>query len=209
MSQHPAEMARPVEGSVPAAFPIALLESMRSHDRPGEILQDEDLMISLPRRLGLTGVVETQIARYETARRAGRAVRLDEVIGLVRLVMRRPDSEPILRETGQRLARWQFRRTPDLWQAVLHRAPAAFALRSARRASTRALESLAAGSHIHADKPFTITVRDCATAGLPEGAACTLFGSMFEELLLLHTGQARMVVHVRCGGDEGCEWTVG
>lgn len=209
MSQHPAGMAPPVEGSVPAAFPIALLEAMRSHDRPGEILQDEDVMISLPRRLGLTGVVETQIARYETARRAGRSVRLDEVIGLIRLVMRRPDAEPILRETGQRLARWQFRRTPELWQAILHRAPAAFALRSARRASTRALHAVNAGSHIHTDKPFAITVRDCAVASLPEGTGCALFGSMFEELLLLYTGQARMVVHVRCDGDQGCEWTAG
>jgi len=44
-------------------LPLVLLESVRAHDRPREVLEDEDLAASLPRRLGLTGVVETQIPR--------------------------------------------------------------------------------------------------------------------------------------------------
>jgi predicted hydrocarbon binding protein len=211
MSQQGANAQPHFDGTVVAAFPLALLESMRAHDRPGEILEDEDLSVSMPRRLGLTGIVETQIFRYETARRTGRLVPMTEAMGLFRLVMRRADSEPILRETGQRMARWHFRRTPGLWQGILHRAPARFALRSARRAAVSALRSLNAGTDIAAEKPLEIRVTDCVTARLDESRpACTLFTGMIEELLLLHTGQARLLVHSRCSGtgDTVCEWNL-
>src|SRR5690606_24631288 len=64
--------------TVTPALPLALLEAMRVHDRPREVLEDEDLTISLPRRLGLTGVIESQIHRYEEARRRKQAVPADE-----------------------------------------------------------------------------------------------------------------------------------
>lgn len=196
-------------GQVSAAFPLALLQSIRSHDRPGEILEDEDLTISLPRRLGLTGVIETQIFRYEAAQKAGRAVPVGEVMSLIRLVMRRPDAEPILRETGQRMARWHFRHAPELWARVLHRAPAAFSLRSARRVAARALRSLQIGSRIDSTKPFVIRIPECAAAHLDEsGLGCTLVTGLIEEQLLLSTGKPRRVRHTCClaHGDELCEW---
>jgi hypothetical protein len=199
------------DGSVSAALPLALLESVRSHDRPGEVLEDEDLSISLPRRLGLTGVIETQIFRYNAAQKAGRAVRFDEVMGLIRLVMRRPDSEPILRETGQRMARWYFRRAPRLYIRALHRGPAALGLRSARRAATRALHGIRAGSSIQASVPFSVSIVDCAPARLEDtGAGCTLVTGLVEEQLLLSTGQPRRVRHNCClaRGDDRCEWTL-
>jgi hypothetical protein len=199
------------DGTVGASFPLALLQSVRAHDRPGEILEDEDLSVSLPRRLGLTGVVETQIFRYEAAQRGGRPVPLAEAMGLFRLVMRRPDSEPILRETGQRVARWHFRRTPDIWRALLNRAPAALAMRSTRRAAVRVLRALNAGTAVSAAKPLTITVDGCITARLDEsGPACTLFTGLIEEQLLLYTGVARRVLHTRCSGrgDATCEWAL-
>lgn len=211
MSHKEAHVEPRFDGNVTAAFPLALLESVRSHDRPGEILEDEDLTISLPRRLGLTGVVETQIFRYEAAQKAGRAVRLDEVMSLVRLVMRRPDSEPILRETGQRMARWYFRNAPELWTRVLHRGPARLGLRSARRAATRALRGLQAGDRIGATKPFTVQITNGKTARLAEsGAGCTIVTGLVEEQLLLSTGKPRRVRHTCClaRGDELCEWTL-
>jgi hypothetical protein len=209
---HPGDTSAPqLDGTVAAAFPLALLEAVRSHDRPGEILEDEDLSISLPRRLGLTGIVDTQIRRYADAGRAGRQVPLAEVLGLFRLVMRRPDAEAILLETGQRVARWRGSRTPDLWRAILHRAPATLALRSARCSVTRSLRALHAGSAISAARPFTVTVTDCVTAQLDEGGpACALFTGMMEEQLLLVTGRPQRVVHSRCGssGAPVCEWTM-
>jgi hypothetical protein len=201
MSRQEANVKPLSDGRVSAAFPLALLESVRSHDRPGEILEDEDLTISLPRRLGLTGVIETQIFRYEAAQKAGRAVRVDEVMSLIRLVMRRPDAEPILRETGQRMARWHFRHAPALWSRVLHRAPAPLGLRSARR--------LQAGSAINALKPFVIRISDCTAAQLEEsGLGCTLVTGLIEEQLLLSTGKPRRVRHTCClaHGNDLCEW---
>jgi hypothetical protein len=199
------------EGTVGASFPLALLQALRAHDRPGEILEDEDLSVSMPRRLGLTGVVETQIQRYESAQRGGHPVPLSEAMGLFRLVMRRPDAEPVLRETGQRVARWHFRRTPQLLRVILHRGPATLALRSARRATVRVLRSLNAGSAITVAKPFTVTVNDCVMARLEESRpACSLFTGLIEEQILLYTGKAARLSHTRCmalGGDA-CEWTL-
>jgi hypothetical protein len=209
MSRQEANVKPRFEGNVSAAFPLALLESVRSHDRPGEVLEDEDLTVSLPRRLGLTGVIETQIFRYEAAQKAGRAVPIDEVMSLVRLMMRRPDAEPILRETGQRMARWHFRHAPRLWTKVLHRAPARLGLRSARRAAARALRIIRLGQPVTSTSPFTIRVDECATAQLEDtGIGCTLPTGIIEEQLLLSTGKPRRVRHTCClaRGDDRCEW---
>ena len=208
MSRQEAQVKPRFEGYVSAAFPLALLESIRSHDRPGEVLEDEDLTISLPRRLGLTGVIETQIFRYEAAQKSGRAVPVDEVLSLIRLVMRRPDSEPILRETGQRMARWHFRRAPETWTRMLHRGPARLGLYSARRAASRALRSLEIGE-VATTKPFVIRISGCATAQLDDtGIGCTLPTGIIEEQLLLSTGKPRRVRHTCClaRGDDICEW---
>lgn len=92
------------QGAVHAALPLALMESVRTHDRPVEVLEDEDLTSSLPRRFGLSTVMLKQIQLYESASRAGKTVPLEEFLGLIRLVLKRPDSVPILREaaTGSR-----------------------------------------------------------------------------------------------------------
>jgi hypothetical protein len=209
MSQHGVSPEPRFEGTVAAAFPLALLEAVRAHDRPGEILEDEDLAVSLPRRLGLTGVVETQIMRYEADQRTGRTVSLNEVMSLFKLVMRRPDAEPILRETGQRVARWSTRHTPAVWLTLLHRGPARLALRSARRAAVRVLRRLHAGSRIDAAKPFTVTVTDCVTARLEDsGSGCALFTGVMEEQLLFYTGNTVRVTHSACmvNGGDICEW---
>src|SRR5688500_18887567 len=103
MSQQESVEELRFEGSVAPAFPLALLESVRSHDRPEEVLEEEDLTVSMSRRLGMTGIIGTQIHRYTEAQRAGRSVQLNAVMGLIRLVLRRSDAEPILHDTGQRL----------------------------------------------------------------------------------------------------------
>jgi hypothetical protein len=210
MSQQDERPEPRFEGNVAAMFPLALLESVRDHDHPDEVLEDEDVSVSLPRRLGLTGVVDAQIRRYENDQRSGRTVGMNEVASLIRLVLRRPDAEPILRETGQRLARWRFRRTPKVWAAILHRGPAALALRSARRAGAATLRRLNAGATVEAAKPFVIRVDECVTARLADSASgCALFTGLMEEQLRLYTGRARTLSHTRCGTSGGsCEWSL-
>ena len=206
--QEPAEHIR-FEGNVTPAFPLALLESVRSHDRPDEVLEEEDLTVSMSRRLGMTGIVGNQIRRYEAAQRSGGTVRLDEVMGLIRLVLRRPDAAAILHETGQRLARVQFRRTSGMWRSVLHRAPNALGLRAARRAARRAFHTFELGEQIEIAKPFSVRVADAGTARVdPAGAACALITGLLEELLLLYTGKQRTVTHTDCTtrGGRRCVW---
>ncbi|HUF51679.1 MAG TPA: hypothetical protein VMN60_12705 [Longimicrobiales bacterium] len=208
MPQESAEELRFV-GNVAPAFPLAVLESVRTHDRPEEALEDEDFTVSMSRRLGMTGMVGIQIHRYETTQRAGGTVRLDEVMGLIRLVLRRADAEPILHETGQRLARHYFRRTPHLWQRVLHRAPNKLGLSSTRRAAQRALHAIHAGDDIQIIKPLTVRITNCSSARLDNaGTGCTMIAGLLEELLLLYTGQQRTVTHTDCitRGGRVCEW---
>lgn len=211
MSHQEANTQSRFTGNVAPAFPLAILESVRSHDHPGEILEDEDITLSLPRRFGLTDVVITQILRYEAAQRARRQVRLDDVVSLIRLVMRRPDSEPILAETGQRLARWRFNRLNRFYLSLLRRAPQRLGSGAARRHTKKTLLELRLGSDVDVLKPYTVQVSDPITASVDaDGPACTLVTSMLTELIRLFTGQAQYVRHDSCAarGEKYCVWVV-
>ena len=61
----------PADATVAPVLPLALLEAIRAHDRPGGELLEDDPLVQLPRRLGLSDVVETQIRRYREAGRRG------------------------------------------------------------------------------------------------------------------------------------------
>ena len=212
MSQQEANAQPRFTGNVAPAFPLALLESVRSHDHPGEILEDEDITLSLPRRFGLTDVVITQILRYEAAQRAGRQVRLDDVMSLIRLVMRRPDAEPILAETGRRLARWRFRRMPRLYVSLLRLAPHRLGSSAARRVAKRTLRELRLGSHVEVLKPYAVQVTDPATVAVDAGGpACTLVTGLLTELIRLFTGETQDVRHEACvaRGEKNCVWVAG
>jgi hypothetical protein len=211
MSHQEANTQPRLAGNVAPAFPLALLESVRSHDHPGEILEDEDITLSLPRRFGLTDVVITQILRYEAAQKARRQVRLDDVVSLVRLVMRRPDAQPILAETGQRLARWRFNRTPRWYLSLLRRAPQRLGSRAARRNTKKVLLELRLGSHVEVLKPYSVEVTDPVTATVDaDGPACTLVTSLLTELIRLFTGVSQYVRHDTCvaRGEKNCVWVV-
>ena len=54
--------------SITPLFPLILLETLRDRDRPEEVLEDEDVSVSLPRRLGLSDVVMVQIRRFQEER---------------------------------------------------------------------------------------------------------------------------------------------
>ena len=63
-----------LDGTVAARLPLALLETVRAIDLPEEILENEDLPASLPRRFGLSDVVARRITAYEAAEKEGRRV---------------------------------------------------------------------------------------------------------------------------------------
>ena len=196
--------------AVLAALPLALLQSTRSHDRPGEVLEDEDLSLSLPRRLGLSTVIERQILHYETAAKAGKRVPSEEFNNLLKLVLRRPDAETILRETGARVAQRQFEGVSGVWLKTLRVMPRRVMLRGIRSATRRLLRNMSGAEEITVQgNPIRARITKPEVALLePEGLGCTLYAAAFEELASLYLGRKTTVAHERCAAQvEGyCEW---
>lgn len=93
------------EGTVHPRIALAILEALRDTDTPDETLAHETFPRSLPRRLGLSGVVENQIRRYAGMRDRGAALEARELADLVRLVGRRPDAERVFTAAGRALVR--------------------------------------------------------------------------------------------------------
>jgi hypothetical protein len=199
-----------VEGVVVPTLPLALLESVRAHDRPAEVLEDEDLTVSLPRRFGLSDVVLAQIQRYETARTAGRRVPVQEVVDLLKLVLRRPDATAVLREAGRTVARWRYGHVFWVRGRVWRLLPGAAVFVKVRRATRRLLRGLVGAGRVSVRRPLTVAIASPPTAGL-DGVACGLYAGAIEEVLRLFAGRARTLVHGRCAarGDAACEWSLG
>ncbi len=202
-----------VVGNVTAVLPLTLLESVRAHDRPEEFLENEDLMLSMPRRLGLTGVVDNQIRQYQAAESAGRAVSLEEVASLIKLVLKRDDAAMILRETGRRMAEQHFQRLPEGYIRILRVLPSGLLLGSWRRSARSLLRQMVGTVAIE------VGSRPAAAARLrpnplamlePTGTACALYASVLERLAELYTDASPYAVETRCcaTGEDCCEWTI-
>ncbi|MFO7260883.1 MAG: hypothetical protein DIU52_006990 [bacterium] len=193
------------EATIAPAVPLALLESVRAHDRPSEVLEDEDLTVSMPRRLGLTDVIDSQIRRYRANGR--RAVPLTEVADLFRLVLRRPDAEAILRAAGTMIGRELFSTgAPGALRLLPRTARNALLRRALRR---RMLRLTGAEALSVRGQPIEVHI----TGGLPaalehRGIACVLYDRVIEELASLYTGQPLDVQHHECQGRgaEACVW---
>jgi predicted hydrocarbon binding protein len=202
----------PTTGSVKAALPLALLEAVRAHDRPGEVLEDEDLSISLPRRLGLTGVIQTQLRRYEGEARSGKNVATEEFASLMRLVLKRPDAETILSDTGERMALRHFQRVRPAYLRVMRTLPRALLVLVWRRQARRMLRDMVGDAVLEVSgRPPVVRLRGAAFARLePPGAACAVYTAALERLAELFTGTTASAAHTRCHAKGGgfCEWTV-
>jgi predicted hydrocarbon binding protein len=195
-----------------ADLPLAILESVRHHDRPAEVLEDEDLSISLPRRLGLTGVVDSQIHRYRDAQRRRERVSAAQVADLLRLVLRRPDSEPILREAGYAIARDHIGKRISRLAAIGRFLPNGLRMRIARRSLRRLLRRIGGGVPVRITRsPFRIEMDGPVTARVDRWAiACILYSAAIEHAVHHVTGKTWHVEHDSCEarGDSMCTWTV-
>jgi predicted hydrocarbon binding protein len=200
------------DAEVAAFLPLALLYSVRSHDRPEEVLEDENLTRSLPRRLGLSDVIHTQIRRYEEATRKGRTVPARELVDLIRLVIRRPDAEEVLDEAGRGIVSLYLKGMGERRARVARVLPRALARSALARRARILARRIAAGAQPDVAKaPLRVSLRDSITAEVdPGGAACGLYNSTFAALAGRYFRTAPRVEHTRCStrGDEACEWTV-
>lgn len=195
---------------IPPALPLALLESVRAQDRPLEILEDEDVTVSLPRRLGLSDVVFEQIRRYQQALDAGRKIPLAELMGLLKLVLRRPDAATLLHDAGRRYARWRLRRRKRAVAATVRALPRRLMFRSARRAARKLMRGMIGAVGVSSTRPFDIRLSDSLVAGL-HPQACALYTGALHEVVLQYGGDGgRSVAHAMCKarGDDACQWIV-
>jgi len=186
---------------------------MRDSDRPDEILEDEDITLSLPRRLGLSEVVRVQIARFEEEVRHHRAQFASQVEDLYRLVIKRPDAEQIFIDAGRRVAvhYWTERRSSV--RSFIGMLPKPLALLAAQRAGRRMFRDLEGPSRIRLTRrPVALRIEDSLSARAdPGGAACCLYSGALAQLLEIYTGRGYRVTHPVCAADGGgrvCEWTV-
>lgn len=198
--------------SITPLFPLLLLETMRDMDRPEELLEDEDLTISLPRRLGLSDVVMVQIRRLQGEGKQNRLQTAASVVDLMRLVIRRPDAERIFEEAGRRVARHFWEKRSGAVRRLVRVAPHSLARVVANRAARRMFRVLVGGHHFAVRRwPAELRIQDPITVQADAtGAACSFYAGAFSELLQFYTGRSYRVRHPECETRqaEQCRWIV-
>lgn len=195
---------------IAAVFGLTLLEVLQSQDRPDEVLEDEDVSITMPRRLGLSEVVDRQVRNYREAVRKRRRMTDAEARDLVQLVVRRPDAEEVFRVAGASLA---GPHGPASGPGTLVRVlPQSVAFALARRRVRRRLKALF-GRRVggFAPGPFALEGRGLIfiTAD-PGGDACHFLTGLAETIVRRSVDGGQRVVHSQCQarGDAVCRWTV-
>ncbi len=182
---------------------LAVLETLRTQDLPAEILDDENVSVTLPRRLGLSDVIEAQIRRYRSDVRLRRKIPEQEIMDLLRLVVRRPDSEDVFLEVGKALYPRPSRRLGRLL-------PRRLALSLARTRSQRELRRLFGRRLVRsAGKGFILDhAHDLLIRSDPGGDACALVTGFVEQVIREYAGPGGAVLHPAClaRGDAGCRW---
>lgn len=204
--------AAPRDGTVAPFFPLVLLETLRDMDRPEEVLEGEDLSLSMPRRFGLNDVVFTQIHRFREALRRKRPQSTAEVENLIRLVIRRPDAEEIFEEAGRRMARAAWEERSGVYRRTVRHLPSRLAFRSARRATQRLFRQIVGSGRLTVrPSPVSVLIDNCLSAAAdPGGAACALYTGVIAETMERYTGRECHPEHSQCEarGKAVCEWTV-
>ncbi len=182
---------------------LAILETLRTQDLPAEILDDENVSVTLPRRLGLSDVIEAQIRRYRSDARLRRKIPEQELMDLLRLVVRRPDSEDVFLEVGRALH-------PRPTRGLRRFLPRRLALSLARARSQRELRRLFGRRLVRSSgKGFILDhAHDLLIRSDPGGDACALVTGFLEQVIREYAGPGGAVLHPAClaRGDGGCRW---
>jgi hypothetical protein len=195
------------EGRVAAVVGLALLEVIRARDLPSEVLESEDPTQTLPRRFGLSGVVDLQIRRFQQDAQRRRKITDDEARDLFHLVIRRPDSEEVFLQAGELLARRDGNRR-GLSGLFPGRARDALARRYVRR-RIQALFGRSIGDFAHG--PFTLEARNHFLLSMdPGGDACALLSGFCRPALTRLSGRGVEIVHDLCQArkDQICRWAI-
>lgn len=167
-------------------------------------MEEENPTVTMPRRLGLSGVVERRIRTYEADVKRGARLTDDEIRDLFRLVIRRPDSRTIFDRTGETLA---WRDGGGRWRK---RAPRRLVYALARRRVKRELKRLF-GRRIggFGRGPFSVEGRGLPFIEAdPGGEACHFLIGFCRTVLGQTAHRPVELRHTLCQarGDAVCRW---
>ena len=183
---------------------LRLLEVVREHDLPAELLAQEDPAQTIPRRLGLSDAVERQIRSYEHDAREGVCLTDAGTRALFHLVKRRPDSDQVFFQTGVELVEvpqlCRYGKVfPETLQYMLARMYLSWRL---KRLFGRQMIVLAEGPFSPESKDSFFRETD------PEGNVCHFIAGMCQGVLEQIGHGAAEVEHSLCQaqGDERCVW---
>jgi len=189
---------------VSAVVALTILEVIQASDRPFEVFEEEDTSITMPRRLGLSDVVERRIRNYRDESKRGSKISEEEFSDLVRLVVRRPDARAVFLECGARLAGKPPRQSKILPRKV------GFALAKRKVGKTlRALFGRRVGGF--SDAGFVLEGRSLlfiqSDAG---GDACSIVSGLCSATLGGSVQDPPTIAHIACEarGDAYCRWGV-
>jgi hypothetical protein len=186
---------------------LSLLEVIRVRDLPSEILAAEDPTQTMPRRLGLSNVVDLQIRRFAEQVKKRERITDEEARDLFHLVLRRPDAEEVFFQAGELLAG-----KDQPLRGVKRVYPEKLRVSLARRQVRKRIRSLfgrSVGGLAHG--PFTLEARGHFFLDMdPGGDACHLLTGFAQALLERYLRRDVRVSHSSCQArkDELCRWVV-
>ena len=188
---------------ISAEVTLALLEAIKTRDRPHEILGDEDIHRTMPRRFGLSAVVERQIDLFKDRARRGVRMTTAELADFMQLVIRRPDSAEIFHEMGAELA--TKRLPPRSWWL-----PRFLRLRKAKkniRKSLRRLFGRRIGGFASGTFVFEVSASPFVQVDA-SGDACEIVTGFCQLALRKGVDPKATVTKRRCEteGDAMCRW---
>lgn len=189
---------------VKAIVGLRLLEVVRDRDLPTELLEEEDPAQTIPRRLGLSDVVDRQIRAYGDDVRKGVHLMDQGITDLFTLVNRRSDSDEVFFNTGRELVEVHF---PFRWGRVF---PESIQYMFARTYLSWHLKHLF-GRRIlsFAEGPLNVEVQGLFfEEGDPEGSTCYLISGICQRILEQIGHRSAEVGHTLCQarGDDRCRW---
>jgi hypothetical protein len=183
------------------------LEVIRARDLPAEILAAEDPTQTMPRRLGLSEVVDLQIRRFSEQVRKRERITDEEARDLFHLVLRRPDCEEVFFQAGELLA-GKDESLKGLKRLYPERVRYGLARRWVRK-RIRKLLGRSVGGLAHG--AFTLEARTHFFLDMdPGGDACHLLSGFAQTVLRRYLKREVTVSHSACKArrDELCRWTV-
>ena len=189
---------------VKAIVGLRLLEVVRDRDLPTELLEEEDPARTIPRRLGLSDVVDRQIRTYGDDVQKGVRLTDQGITDLFTLVNRRSDSDEVFLNTGRELVEVHF---PFRWGRVF---PESIQYMFARTYLSWHLKHLF-GRHVltFAEGPLNVEVQGLFfEGGDPEGSTCYLISGICQRILEQIGHRSAEVGHTLCQarGDDRCRW---